>query len=312
MALSQLEINRVIAAANSLPLDAPEVPIEDFFGSTLGLNAAQQAAAFPDPDPTAQGAIAISRLTHTREVLLREKCEVPNFVVYEGGHKRTYIAGLCTYLLKSHPPDFVERIRLHKQIRSELISIDKGHKLETVAAALLAAACVWGEATRGSGDQGIDAIGWNKLIEIEEAFLDGALNSKTVRPGHKVMIIASSKAVIGTGAVQKIINPAHIRELVGGWLIQRSEIGMWRNMGVQMLTPLQLVLVTTYRLSEDSKAECQNLGVQVWGIPELVFLICRYAPPEVFRRAGRIAFSVQKFTAWWQAKDLTRVTPMVV
>ncbi|MDO3517749.1 hypothetical protein [Ralstonia pseudosolanacearum] len=314
--LSQADIQQVIKQAKALNESAPEKPIEDFFGDVLSLNKIQRASAFPDPDKDGVAAINISHLTAARDSLLRDKGEVPPFVVFQKPpQNRTFIAGLCTYLQSrslphGYPSDFIDRVTSHRAIRTELLQIDKGHKLELVAAAILAASCHYGEATRGSGDQGLDAVAWNHLIQIDDAFLDGFIGQKIVRPGHRVMVVASSKAAIGADPdALKLINPAHIRELVGGWLIQRSESSAWKGIGMQMLTPLQLVLVTTYRLSEESKAECQKLGVQVWTLPELIYLICRYAPPAVFSSGKSNAFSKTDFNAWWAQKAPSRISP---
>jgi hypothetical protein len=151
--------------------------------------------------------------------------------------------------------------------------------------------CDYGEATRGSGDQGIDAIGWKQLVLIEPSFSDGDIRPNEVLPGEKVFLFASSKAFTISRRNPPLIKPAHIRELVGGWAIQRSSVGKWRSVGIRMLTPVQMILVTTYRLSLDAKAECRELGVQVWGIPELIYLICIAAPNTVFNPAANHAFS---------------------
>ncbi|MBW8327606.1 MAG: hypothetical protein K0M48_00095 [Thiobacillus sp.] len=316
MQISTETIEPVLRAARSLPLNAPKSSIEDFFGLHLGLNKFEQEEIFPDPDEAGQAAIAISFLTQAREEVLREECKVPNFVVTEepnGAH----ICGLRTYLEDNgvsgdYPDDFLDRLTKHEQIRKELLELEKGHHLEVLAAALLEAACSYGEATTGSGDQGVDAIGQKGLIEINETFLSGGMGASSAHPGEKVIIIASSKAAIGTGDSQiKLINPAHIRELVGSWVIQRSEAGIWSRFGIQTLTPLQLVLVTTYRLSEDSVALCRKLGIQLWGLPELIFLVCRYAPPEIFTFHKKFAFSKRAFREWWQKKDSSRLAARI-
>lgn len=315
MALTDGQISKVVGAARKIPIDAPETSVEDFYGVHLGLNQIQLAAALPDPDPNGEVAIAIGHLSLAREQMLRDRCEIAEFVVYSGANGKSFISGLCTYLSKaglpsSYPADFLERVKKHKNIRAELLNIDKGHNLELVAAAILSGACSIGEATKGSGDQGVDAIAWSHLIDIEESFSLGAVGDGVVRPGQKVMVVASSKAAIGSNHDEpKIISPAHIRELIGGWLIQRSESGSWRSFGIQMLTPLQLVLVTTYRLSAASKDECQKLGVQVWGIAELIFLICRHAPDSVFFQSGKPVFSPTKFSEWWGKKAHSRLSP---
>ncbi|WP_148289666.1 hypothetical protein [Ideonella sp. B508-1] len=142
---------------------------------------------------------------------------------------------------------------------------------------------------------------------MKAAFLEGVLGSDTPpRPGHKVFFVASSKASIAAGPTgSALLNPAHIRELVGAWLIQRSTVAAWGSFGLQMLSPLQLVLVTTYRLSDESQFECKKLGIQVWGRTELTYFICKYAPDEVFGNQGG-AFSPAEFRKWWRGKQGTR------
>jgi hypothetical protein len=58
--------------------------------------------------------------------------------------------------------------------------------LENLAAAIMHIECDYGEATRGSGDQGIDAIGWKQLVLIEPSFSDGDIRVDQVLPGEKV------------------------------------------------------------------------------------------------------------------------------
>jgi hypothetical protein len=74
-----------------------------------------------------------------------------------------------------------------------------------------------------------------------------------------------------------------------------------------MLSPVQMVLATTYRLSMDAKAECRKLGIQVWGIPELIYLICDAAPEAVFDAANNYAFSMASFNAWWKQRATNRL-----
>lgn len=313
MALTASQMKLVASRARALPIDAPAMTVEAFYGSVLGLNALQLGALFPKPDVSGIGAIQISQLTLEREEILRDKCDIPSFVVYETP-VGFFICGLVTYyksekpLPADYPSDFLDRLQQSNKIRNQLINLDKGHNLEVLAAAILAVACTYGEATKGSGDQGIDAIGSNNLIHVDSLFIDGEIDDAKIVAGKKVFILASSKAGLGlTGSDVKIISPAHIRELIGGWLIQRSEASVWRNLGIQMLTPLQLLLVTTYRLSSESKADCNRLGVQVWGIPELVFLICRYGDAKIF--SGVSGFSAPNFTKWWDSKNISRIIP---
>jgi hypothetical protein len=314
MALTSAQIAKVLSAARTYPVTGPTQTVEQFYGDTLTLKDIELAENFPSPDPTGLSAIAVGRLTALREEILRDKCEVPSFVIYETtlGHCICGLVHYYTYVkvAANHPPDFIARLSQMRKVRNQLISIDKGHNLETLAAALLAKICRRGEATKGSGDQGIDAFGEHDLIPIDPVFIDGEINDSKIFPGQKVIIFASSKANVAKSDPPDIISPAHIRELVGGWLIQRSEVSMWKTLGVQMLTPLQLLLATTYRLSAESKLYCNRLGVQVWGIPELTYLICRYAPSEIFSVSS--GFSVSRFEKWWKEKEGTKVFPVTV
>lgn len=123
-----------------------------------------------------------------------------------------------------------------------------------------------------------------------------------------MFLFASSKAFINGQIDQPdLISAAHIRELVGGWTIQRSSVGKWQSVGIRMLSPVQMILVTTYRLSLEAKSECRSLGVQIWGIPELIYLICDSAPDSVFDPANNHAFSTTAFDAWWKVRDQNRV-----
>ena len=313
MRFNEGQINLVQAAAKSLSMAAAAVTVEEFYGTTLGLTSTELVNYFPRPD-LGDAAIAVSHLTLCREEILRDEAKVPTFVVYEAANDYC-IAGISTYYHTisprgaDYPSDFLERLTQASAIRSHLLAFDKGQKLEALAAALLASICATGDATKGSGDQGIDAIGTNHLIRIDPLFLDGIADNKRVLPGQKVIVLASAKANLKaavTGTVDTI-SPAHIREIIGGWLIQRSEASMWRHLGIQMLTPLQLLLVTTYKLSSNSKAYCNRLGVQVWGIPELTYLICKFGLPNLFP-ASR-GFSAAEFDNWWGLKDGARIYP---
>lgn len=313
MRLSKDQIRRVTSAAAALADDAPQQSLDNFFGDVLSLSALERATLIPDPDPSLDGSVNVSELTKARDAILHDDGKIPSYVVYNKPGSRTpFISGIATYLstLAADPhsaPAFLSRLAQRDRVRTELLSFAKGHDLELLAAAIFAKACDFGEATMGSGDQGIDAIAWKELLTVESAFLGGLTGVEALpRPGHKVFFVASSKASIGAGPTgSALLNPAHIRELVGGWLIQRSTIAAWGNFGLQMLSPLQLVLVTSYRLSAESQVECNKLGIQVWGRTELVYLVCRYAPDEVFSNPGR-TFSSAEFKRWWEGKKSTR------
>ena len=309
MSLSKSEIRQILQAVSQLPPSTPPVRVEEFISKTLGLNVAQRGQYFPSPDPHGLLDIAVAHLTNERERILRDDCLIPEFIVHKDKQNVNYVSGFDAYLA-SQKADTVLRGRLahHREIRTALRRIQNGHDLEALAAAIMNVLCDYGEATRGSGDQGIDAVAWKKLILIEPSISLGVFAENEVMPGEKVFLFASSKAFTdgGTGS-PKIINPAHIRELVGGWVIQRSSIGKWQSVGIRMLSPVQMILVTTYRLSIDSKSECKELGVQVWSIPELIYLVCSAAPDSVFDAANGFLFSLTQFNAWWKQRQKTKL-----
>jgi hypothetical protein len=70
-----------------------------------------------------------------------------------------------------------------------------------------------------------------------------------------------------------------------------------------------MILVTTYRLSTEAKSDCRDLGIQVWGIPELIYLVCRWAPETVFDAVNGNTFSASAFRGWWKERDQARVVP---
>ena len=148
---------------------------------------------------------------------------------------------------------------------------------------------------------------------IDSTFSEGIAATPEALPGEKVFLFASSKAFMKPKKPKKsdrrpkLIDPAHIRELVGGWLIQRSSAGIWQKVGIRMLSPVQMVLVTTYRLSAEAKAACLTLGIQVWGIPELIYLICLNAPATVFDAQNSYDFRLSEFRAWWKLREQTRL-----
>jgi len=309
MALSAQDVRKIKEAARQISIVAPAERVEVFVCRVLGLNAVQRTQYFPSPDPTGLMAIAVGHLTTERERILGVECNIPKFAVYHDALKIPKTSGFSTYL-EAKPVDAQLRGRLthYQDVRAALMRLGDGHNLEALAAAIMQAECGYGEATRGSGDQGIDAVGWKELLLIEPALSNGSITPGEVLPGEKVFLFASSKAfTFGTTGQPKLINPAHIRELVGGWVIQRSSAGMWQKVGIRMLSPVQMILVTTYRLSADAKSECRTLGVQVWGIPELIYLVCLTAPVAVFDAAADFAFSSSEFRSWWKRRDQSRL-----
>jgi hypothetical protein len=125
---------------------------------------------------------------------------------------------------------------------------------------------------------------------------------------EKVYFIASSKANLGKKDEQDLVNPAFIRELVGGWVIQRTSVGHWNQTGISPLSSLQPIFVTTYRLSAEARAECRRLGVQIWSLSELIFLISKFGPDNLFGATGDSDFDKPAFAAWWGRKDKARAS----
>jgi hypothetical protein len=309
MALKRQEVIQIRTAVRALQSNEPAVRVETFISRALGLNPVQQAQYFPAPDPAGLLNLAVAHLTKEREKILRDECHIPDFIVYQDARNKPTVAGFGTYLTGLPIPAKARgRLAHHRDVRTALRRMRNGHDLEAVAAAVMNVHCDYGEATRGSGDQGIDAIGWKRLVSIDPSFADGAFDPKSPLPGDKAFLFASSKAFTdGRTGSPSAISPAHIRELVGGWVIQRTSVAQWQKVGIKMLSPVQMVLVTTYRLSAEAKTEARELGVQVWGIPELIYLICLTAPDTVFDPQNNHTFSTPAFNTWWRLRNQTRL-----
>lgn len=309
MRFNKTQTAKILVEARGLAYFAPQVSVEEFYCSTLAIDAINRGDYFPSPDPTCLLAIAVSNLTSERDRLLKEKEVIPNFVVFTDAVGKYFISGLGTYLISNGNNQLAQRLQHHNEIRKLLLQLEKGHHLEALAGGLLSRIYDYGQATRGSGDQGIDAIGWKNLQPIDNLALDGAISSPLPRPSERVFFIASSKATIdSSGPTPSLINPAHIRELIGGWVIQRSEFGLWKSSGIKSLTPIQLILVTTYRLSTKSRALCQGLGLQVWGLPQLISLIAQYAPANIFDANAPYSVVATNFKLWYMAHDSNRIS----
>ena len=306
MKFSEQQLEQLQTAASALAFDAPFESVSDFITRVLGLTAADQGAIFEEPESD-ELLRATNSLTKKQERILLYEGRLPRFVVVVQEDQPDRIAGLGTGMALLHDdPKLVGRLSHHAEIRAALVALEKGHHLEAVAAAILATAIDNASATMGSGDQGIDAFGWQACLPASPLFSPTPLDCTDITPmdWEKVYFLASSKANIGQGAEPDPINPAFIRELIGGWLLQRTATGKWSRLGILPLSPVQLVLVTTYRISPSARGECMKLGVQVWALPELIFFVAKYAPDDVF--AGN-AFVIDAFNAWWQTKDESRV-----
>lgn len=305
--LTKAEARAIARAARVLPLAAPQVRFEDFAASELGLSAAERMDYFPYPDPNGLVDKAVAVLTLDREEMLRDESIIPPFVVTRDIAGAYWVCGLVTYLQANSLTSLSHRIAQHGAVRKALVSLERGRHLEALVAAILSRDGT-AHATRGSGDQGIDVISWNPLLPLEHSFVDGATPGTDPVRCERVFVLASSKMVEKRGKKGRpSIDPAHIRELVGGWVIQRSPVGAWSSHGIKPLTPVQMLMATTYRLSTNAKAECRKLGVQVWSLPELIYMVCKDAPASVFDAANGHAFVPAAFKSWWRPFDLKRL-----
>lgn len=295
------QISALKAAARAILLDSQPVRLTEFIAAHFQLNAVQQADLVTTGFAGATLAEWIAHITDERTIILDKECALPSFVVYKDQFGIDQIGGLQPYLTqKGKGPHFVERIALHGQIRTALIRLTQGHHLEAVGAAILDGLAVSSRATRGAGDQGIDFIGRRTLIALDPVFTHGSLPEIRALPGENAFVLGSSKAPETRSNNRPLLSPHYIRELIGGWTIQRSQAGLWREQGIKMLSPVQMVLITTYRVSADGKRLCNTIGVQLWTLPELISLICEAAPNDVFgNNAGTLQFISARFRAWW-------------
>ncbi|MFA5895322.1 MAG: hypothetical protein WC985_00245 [Thermoplasmata archaeon] len=310
MTLTERQLQRLVAGARRIPLTAPLQRFEDFAAITLGFNALERGEAFPDPDPTGTLAVAVAKITLERERILNVGLTLPRFVVVED-QGVYFLSGLATLLQnKGASPSVLARLPLFPVVRRTILRLERGHHLEAVGAAILSRLCDYAAATIGSGDQGIDAIAWVDFLELP-AWLTSGLESDATSLRERVFVLGSAKAQIGgNGSKGIVIRPEHVRDLIGSWLIQRSSEGIWQTHGIRMLTPVQLLLITTYRLSEASRGLCHSLGAKVWGLPELTYLVVSLAPDSVFGAPATPSFTAATFRKWWNGFDLRRLSPL--
>jgi hypothetical protein len=303
------QISALKAAARAIPLNSPPVRVTDFISGHFQLNPVQQADLVTTGFAGATLAMWVAYITEERKVILDRECALPPFVVYTDALGADQISGLQPYLTtRGKSPQFVTRIGLHNQIRSALIGLAQGHHLEAIGAAILNGLSVSGRATRGSGDQGIDFIGRRTLVPIDPAFINGSLPEIRALPGDNAFVLGSSKAPRSSATTRPLLSPHYVRELIGGWTIQRSQAGLWREQGIKMMSPVQMVLLTTYQLSADAKRLCNIVGVQLWTLPELISLVCEAAPNNVFQNAaGAPRIMTAAFRTWWMAHHNNRL-----
>lgn len=241
------------------------------------------------------------------------EARIPSAVIYKApdnllGTSNYFVRGLASFLAaNSEDERFITRIKQHDSLRAYLTGLGDGFQLEALAAAVLREEYSDYYATRKSNDQGVDCFASRPILQISSWCSRSDMLPEISKIGERLHVVASCKANEGNVANQtpRTINPSQIREVIGAWLIQRADSGMWKQRaGVKFLSPLQLLLVTTYRLSADSYTLCRDMGVAVWGIPELIYLICRFAPDRVF---GQGSFNSVELKRWSDEFDNTRV-----
>lgn len=304
MPLSAAEEAQVVHRAETVDWRFPATSLEAFVARATGLPAWQVGHAL---SAAAERANVLSALTARRRLLLRSGT-IPNYVVHSDAAAGDVVSGLGSYLatLTQAPQPWHAHLLEKDAVARALGNLHHGHDLESVAAALLQAQTGQAFPTRRSRDLGIDAVGWRPLLEIPKWAADGDLSAGLL-PGEKAFIVASAKA---TSRQNQILPPADIRDLIGTWVIHRQSDSRWaRALGIRPLSPVQLLLVTTRQLSNESWDLCTSVGVHVWTLPQLVYLVCRHAPANCFSPTG---FVVTNFNRWWRIYDATRVTPTTV
>ena len=293
--LTKKKIDVVVKEAKLTTFSAPSTKLFDFGSKVLNLNVIQAGTLLDD---SALMKIA-AQLTEYRGKQLFDQGKIPDFVVHKPAGGGCEICGLGTFLgIRNFNTQIAERLKHRAEIRKTLRELEKGHFLEAVAAALLNSEMTKGYATQGARDQGIDAVGWSILFEMNEAIVEKD-NQKVYSPDAKVFAFSSAKKSMSTSDRISLISPAAIRETIGGWVIQRSNFGAWKREGVKMLSPVQMIFATTYRISEASRILCKELGVQVWSLSELVYLIVVNAPENVFDPSSGYQFCKAEFDKWW-------------
>lgn len=314
---------KLTAALDGIGLDSPEQSLVAFTTAALNLDATKQAEFFPDfgtsaddPKSVWLGHVAATLEAH-RKKLIEEHAKVPASVVLKrpttAGTQHPYsIWGLAAYLgSKNAKPEFVARIRQLEAVRNYLTGIGDGHKLEALAACILRGFCPKSIPTRRGFDQGVDCLAYQDILELERWCCDASVSATADYFGERLHVVASCKANEGNvaGGIPATISPAHVRELIGAWLIQRSNSGRWQKpMQIKSLSPMQLLLVTTYRLSDDSMSLCKELGVAVWGVTELIYLICRTAPENVFPPDNGHLLDEMAVASWIATADTVRLS----
>lgn len=310
---SAQDLQKILRALRNLDVECSCQPVHEFVGTTLGLDELEWASLAPEPDPDGVEARLVAHLTHFHEQLILKSGAVPNFAVYQDAiDDHWYVEGIVSHLRRGAEAGavFPDRVSEHLRVR-EYLRRRTGHELEAIGAALLSRIYDAAWATRGAADQGVDAVSTQELLS---APADAVAAWNLVRglrmipsENTQLFVVASMKAnESGTRATRSTLQPTHIRDLIGTLLLQRSEAGVWKRLGIRALSPALPVLVTTYVLSTASWLLCSRAGVQVWALPELVILTCRLAPNAVFP-GGK--FSGRAFRKWWSTWADNRIAP---
>jgi hypothetical protein len=313
---------QLVASFDNIGLDKPEIELTEFAAMELRLNPSERASLFPElnspPEDERRVTLALSAasLAARRKKLLEKDGRLPEGVVFMRSSTLLnsptyYVEGLLAYLARNdEDPLLVGRLRHHAAVRAFVAGIGDGFLLEALASAILGNLYETCYPTQRSFDQGIDCVASSQILKLHSWCCNADVLPEIEHLGERMHIIASCKANEGNApnGIPATISPAHVRELIGAWLIQRSESGLWtRRAGVKLLSPLQLLLVTTYRFSDASLSMCRDLGVAVWSLTEITFLICRHAPDAVFPANAGFAFNQTAMETWLAAADATRV-----
>jgi hypothetical protein len=311
-------------AFDSLSVDSAEIELTEFVATRLNLNPSQRTSLLPDRG-TAQDderSVRLDQLAGAlelqREYALKTEARIPNGILFKRtdsllGRSSYFVEGLIHFLSRNGSPDaFLGRVRDNAAIRRYLTGIGTGDKLEAIASSLLTKMFKESSATRRTADQGVDCFAHDEILQVHDWCCNAGMGPELNLVGKRVHIIASCKANEGNAAdgIPAVMPPAHLRELIGSWLIQRTDYGMWHSRAaIRFLSPLQLLLVTTYRLSDGSLNLCEKTGVTQWGIPEIIYLFCAYAPENVFPAIGEYKFSEAEADKWIRAADENRAEP---
>jgi hypothetical protein len=304
---------RAIAAAlQAFPLDGDKERLEDFVARAISLGPLAVERYFP-AGGSGQGPANAAEVTAVRTDMVEVRCQIPSYVFHLDRNGRQWIEGLATSLAAVDvTPQIRSRLTLRDSVRARVRAFSLGSELETLGAALFAAQI--GDAGRGfatqrSHDGGVDVVGLRNLAMSRLEFSSTGLRQGWPRTSPTLFVVGSAKCEETPGIEVALASRAHVRELVGTWAMQRTSVGRWSRLGIKPLSPVVPVFITTYRLSYEAMRECEELGIEVWGIPQLVWLVIALASELVFpTRDGQLSFDLDAFDRWWRSYEGTRVS----